>query len=39
MAQQPSSQRKVCCDMTDYIYPKTTADVVAYRTFTVYPVH
>jgi len=25
--------------MTQYMYPKTTTDVVAYRNFTVYPVH
>jgi len=32
VTQQPSSQRKVCCDMTECMYPKTTADVVTNRT-------
>jgi len=36
--QQPSSQRKVCFDITECMYPKTTVDAGANRTLTVYPV-
>jgi len=36
--QQPLSQRKVC-DTTECMYRKTTEDVVADKTSTVYPFH